>query len=112
MHYGCEVGVAKLEDFDNHDQSNDVPDGGNGQDWSFLTTKTLFIHECCVKLKVLIGGTDVVAGREDSLEYESAAHRVEKAKVVRDPTTESQKGRLEKYFGLITWNGAKFIKRI
>ena len=29
---GCEVGVAKLEDFDNHDQSNDVPDGGNGQD--------------------------------------------------------------------------------
>ena len=23
----CEVGVAKLEDLDYHDQSNDVPDG-------------------------------------------------------------------------------------
>ena len=29
---GCEVGVAKLEDFDNHDQSNDVP-GGTHHDW-------------------------------------------------------------------------------
>ena len=44
----------------------------------------------------------MIAGGQDPLKDESAAHRVEKAKVVRDPTTESQKGRLEKYFGLIT----------
>ena len=42
------------------------------------------LHEGCVELEVLVGRTDVVAGRENALEDEGRAHGVENAVVVRD----------------------------
>ena len=42
------------------------------------------LHECCVELEVLVGRTDVVAGRENALEDEGGAHGVENTVVVRD----------------------------
>ena len=42
------------------------------------------LHEGCVKLEVLVGRTDMVAGRENALKDEGRAHGVENAVVVRD----------------------------
>ena len=62
---GSEVWMSELKYLDDHDDGHDI-------------------HECCVKLEVLLSRTDVIASTQHSLKHQSQSHGVEDAKLMRN----------------------------